>query len=390
MYSNFTFKDITMKFKFTALAVALFATSSAHAVFNVYNSGNGTTLDIHGEVNLQLQNKGDFVEDVYSNASVEATDKRTRFGNDSGSSWIEFRGSQTFGKDYRATGVIGYGYKNAKMGGSQDTTFLAVDKRNFGSVAIGRQYLHTGYVMRTGTFGVLDDYGYSVLRADFTKIPNLHLSAFYNLPDSIDIREQDGLSRTSGKGASFSYLVPFKADHSLRFAGGYTTHEVNVDEGFESVIPRERKAYAGSLEYKKDRFVIGADFGKEKTTHNENTLVDKGDITVIGGKLGYFLNPKIALATGYGVEKYKREGGITSTPIEDIKAELPQNALGITEFIHDDEVSKRFYVRGDYYARENVRFYARYDLHKKTGHIQGQLVSREKAPEYRVGVSISF
>lgn len=379
-----------MKFKFTALAIALFATSSAHAVFNVYNSGKGTTLDIHGEVNLQLQNKGDFVEDVYDNASVEATDKRTRFGNDAGSSWIEFRGSQTFGKDYRATGVIGYGYKNAKMGGSQDTTFLAVDKRNVGSVAIGRQYLHSGYVMRTGTFGVLDDYGYSVVRADFTKIPNLHLSAYYNLPDSIDVREQDGLSRTSGKGASFSYLVPLEGDQSLRFAGGYTTHEVNVDEGFETVIPRERKAYAGSLEYKKDRLVLGADFGKEKTTHNENVLVDDGDITVIGGKIGYFVNPKITVAAGYGVEKYKRNGGLSTIDIEDIKAELPANALGITEYIHEDEVSKRLYLRGDYYARENVRFYARYDLHEKTGKIQGQLVSREKAPEYRLGVSISF
>lgn len=379
-----------MKLKLLALSVALAATAPAHAVFNVYNSGSGTTLDIHGEVNLQLQNKRDFVEDVHSNASVEATDQRTRFGNDAGNTWIEFRGSQTFGKDYRATGVIGYGYKNVKLGGSQDTTFLAIDKKNFGSVAIGRQYLHTGYVARTGTFSVLDDYGYSVLRGDFTKIPNLHLSAFYNLPDSIDVREQDGLSRTSGKGASFSYVVPFKDNQSVRVAGGYTTHEVNVDEGFESVIPKERKGYAGSLEYKNDRIVVSADLGKEKLTHGENTLVDEGDITVIGGKIGFFVNPKINLATGYGIEKYKRTGGITTTPIDDIKAELPQNALGITEFIHDDEQTKRFYVRGDYYARENVRFYARYDLHEKEGKIQGQLVSREKAPEYRVGVSVSF
>lgn len=379
-----------MKLKLLTLSVALIATSSAHAVFNVYNSGDGTTLDIHGEVNLQLQNKGDFIEDVYSNASAKATDERTRFGNDSGNTWVEFRAAQTFGKDYRATGVIGYGYKNVKLGGSQDTTFLAIDKKNVGSIAIGRQYLHSGYVLRSGTFSTLDDYGISVIRGDFTKIPNLHLSAYHNLPDTIDTRAEDGLTRTGGKGASFSYLVPLKGNQSVRVAGGYTQHKVNVDEGFKTVLPSEREGYAGSLEYRNDRIVVGADLGKQKLTHDKNTLVDTGDINIIGAKIGFFVNPKVTLATGYGVEKTKRVGGITSTPIESIKQELPQNAFGITEFIHDDEKTKRFYVRGDYYARENVRFYARYDLHEKTGKIQGQLISREKAPEYRVGVSLSF
>lgn len=379
-----------MTFKLTAIAIALIATSQAHAVFNVYNS-NGTKLDIHGEINLNLHNKSDTLQDFHENRTFESTDKQTRFGNDSGSSWIEFHGSQTFGKDYRVTGVMGYGYKNVKLGNAQDTTFVAIDKKNVGSIALGRQYLHTGYVMKTGTYSVLDDYGYSIVRADFTKIPGLHVSGYYNLPDSIDVRQEDGLSRTSGKGVSFSYVKPLADDHSIRVAGGYSTYAANVDEGFEAVLPKTQTSYAGSLEYKKDRLTIAADFGKSNVDHRENILVDKGEITVIGGKIGYAVNPQINVAVGYGVETYKRTGGLSDLSIEDLKAELPTNPFTQrVELIHETETSNRLYVRGDYYARENVRFYARYDQHDKKGVIRGDTITKENAPEYRIGVALSF
>lgn len=384
-----------MNFKFTTLCVALAFSANAHSAFNVFNN-NGTTLDVSGEVNLQLENKTDKVEGFYKTYSTnQLTDRRTRFGNDDGDSWIEFRGSQTFGKDYRATGVIGYGYKNVKGGGQHDTLYLAIDKKNFGSIGIGRQYLHTGYVYRTSTFSPLHDYGgLSTIRADYTRIKNLHLSAFYGLPDTPDTREGGVGTELPNRtmGLSFSYLYPFGQDHSLRVAGGYTKAKGSIDADFGVVIPEATQAVAGSLEYKKDRFIVATDFGSSKSDYLPNDFTNKSTTNNIGLKLGYLISPRLTLSAGYGIEKGKRKGGINTIPIDDNPSYVPGagTALGISEYVPDSETKERYYLRGDFYARENVRFYARYDNQTTEGKVQSTKVSATSQPEYRLGLSLTF
>ncbi len=189
---------------FVAVASGVISTQSS-AVYNLYKK-DGLSLDVNGEVNVHFKNDREqytyqYDEPGYASAAYdyqgmvqgaydEVTDRRTRLGQDDGASWMDIRGSQKLPKDWRVTGTIGFGYADSGSGMYLNSANLAIDKLNVGSISLGRQYLHTGYVTRTGTFTTLDTFSGASIRTDYTAIPNLHLSAYYSTPSSSDVRKK--------------------------------------------------------------------------------------------------------------------------------------------------------------------------------------------------------
>lgn len=393
-----------MKTKLSLLTLAMAMTPTSHAIYNLYNS-DGTTFDIHGEVNVQGINvqdraevaKGAFyvpkdgIGTINKNYQIyDRADQRTRLGADDGASWLEFRGSQKITDDVRATGVMGFGYQNTEAGAYLNTGFLAIDKKNTGAVSLGRQYLHSGYVARTGTFSALDVFGTSALRADYTGINGLHLSGYYNFPATDDVNKTSDTDWRRGYGASASYVKYLNHGASVRMALGYTTHDKNPINPVN--VPIKSDGQVASVELRKDRLMLAVDVGQSRDTFGEASTKEIGIKSsankFIGAKAGYELTPQITFIGGVG----KQFTSISTTPKYDTFSEdalmraMRNNA--ISGYDHTETLLG--YVRADYYMRENARFYVRADKKQEDFQLRKKTRVRTDKNEYRVGVTLSF
>lgn len=405
-------------------ATALTMTSlQTHAVYNLYK-GDGLSLDVSGEINLNarnldqtatLQYSDDTGGTIYSesagwtafaqSAYEENTDRRTRLGQDDGASWLEFRGTQKLNNDWRATGTIGFGYYDGQTGAYLSNANLAIDKLNVGSLSIGRQYLHTGYVARTGTYTTLETFGAASVRLDYTKVPGLHLSGYYNTPSSRDVRTKD-VAEVEGWGVSASYRLPIADKQSVRLAAGYSDSRANppnsdtasnpVDTNrLSNQVAVDSQGYAGSVEYRHNNFLVAIDGGKKKEDLN-GTVTDSADSNFYGVKLGYQVTPKFTMTAGYGQQTTKRTNkdgvqAIGTYTVDDCIDKDCTNVVTVAEsFLFDKVEQEKMYLRGDYYLRDNVRIYGRVDQEEIQTKLNGQNYAKLDNTGYRLGLSLTF
>lgn len=404
-----------MKMKFLSIVIATVSVGAmsvpAHAVYNLYKR-DGLSLDVNGEVNVQFSNNrekftaqsnawavdGMGWKHLLTGAYEERKDRRTRLGQDMGASWLDFLGSQLLPNDWRVTGTVGFGYFDSGTGIFLNNANLAFDKKNIGSISLGRQYLHTGYVTRTGTYTPLETFGESSVRLDYTGTPNLHVSAFYGLPATSDVRYPNNFAEVESFGASLSYKLPLAENQSLRFATGYTDTNLNPNTALNSrdgnIYPVDTKGAALSAEYRYSDFLVAADYGQQKAKLNGSTTA-KADVDYLGVKLGYEFTPRFSMTAGYGTKETKRtnQAGVKSllNSAPDCVDQACTNLINAYEpFLFDKVEEKRGYVRADYYLRENVRLYGRVDALESQMKQAGQDVAKLENTEYRAGISFSF
>lgn len=408
-----------MKLKNLSIVIALAtvgtATVPATAVYNLYKK-DGLSLDINGEINVHArQDQTEFslqnpagastilgnnpdgslaVETLMAGHHDEYSDRRVRLGQDEGASWTEFRGSQQLPNDWRVTGTIGFGYFDSATGMYLSNANLAFDKKNLGSVSVGRQYLHTGYVTRTGTFTPLDTFSARSIRLDYTAIPNLHLSTYYSTPSSNDVRQENS-AEVEGFGVSASYRHPIAQDHSVRVAVGYTDSRKNpaTTGRTSNIYAVDSQGVAGSLEYRYGGLLLAGDVGQKSEDLN-GTVTKSAKSDYMGVKVGYEFSPRFSASVGYGVKDTKRtnQGAVIGTyKAEDCIDPACTNLVSASEsYLFDDVKEQRAYVRGDYYLRDNVRLYGRYDQAEQQSKLNGQNFAKFDSNEYRLGVSFTF
>lgn len=404
-----------MKMKFLSIVIATVSVGAmsvpAHAVYNLYKR-DGLSLDVNGEVNVQFSNNrekftaqsnawavdGMGWKHLLTGAYEERKDRRTRLGQDMGASWLDFLGSQLLPNDWRVTGTVGFGYFDSGTGIFLNNANLAFDKKNIGSISLGRQYLHTGYVTRTGTYTPLETFGESSVRLDYTGTPNLHVSAFYGLPATSDVRYPNNFAEVESFGASLSYKLPLAENQSLRFATGYTDTNLNPNTALNSrdgnIYPVDTKGAALSAEYRHSDFLVAADYGQQKAKLNGSTTA-KADVDYLGVKLGYEFTPRFSMTAGYGTKETKRtnQAGVKSllNSAPDCVDQACTNLINAYEpFLFDKVEEKRGYVRADYYLRENVRLYGRVDALESQMKQAGKDIVKLENTEYRAGISFSF
>lgn len=398
-----------MKLKTLTLLMAastLYASLPAHAVYNLYRK-DGLSFDIHGEINLNAKETSDTLTlqngasgyviandrfRAYQDAYTQRSDRRTRLGQDPGASWLEFRGSQEMNNDWRVTGTVGLGYADSQTGAYLNTANIVFDKKDQGAIGIGRQYLHTGYVTRTGTYTPLDNYGDSSIRLDYTAIPNLHLSAYYSTPYNSDVRSVNQWE-VEGYGASASYLHKLPNNQSLRFAAGYSDSRTNPegDSRQGNEVPVNAEGTAASVEYRNGKFLAAVDYGVKKE-ELKGEVVSEADSDYLGFKLGYQFTPKFSMTAGYGTQDIERkyQSGVLPS-FNRCNFESCADVFDLySSFLFGKSEHERTYVRGDYYLRENVRLYGRMDKEEIQNKHEGQDVSRFENTTYRAGVSFSF
>lgn len=388
------------KHALTLGVLAIVATTPAHAIYNLYKN-DGLSFDMSGEVNFYAQKQkvteqGQSV--VLSHVYNELDDERLRLHTAQGSSWIDFRATQDLKNGYRATGTLGLGYAQGGGNAFLNNANLSIDKLNMGAITFGRQYLHTGYVARTGTFTPLDVFGEQAIRLDYYGTENLHASAYYLFPSSTDVRRPSNSTKTEGFGASLSYLAPFSNGHSLRLATGYSNNKANPrDAGTNNRTASEVEGYLSSAEYRYGKFLLAADYGQSKSTLKGNLIVNsKSDYK--GVKVGYEITPKFNLMAGYGVKDTKatRPAGVNQMAVEreissGIRGGLGDIAVSLqTSLLYDKLSQKTTYVRGDYYLRDNVRLYGLVEDNKLNGQVGGQDYAKLENTAYRLGVSLTF
>lgn len=399
---------------FIAVATATTVSLPAQAIYNLYKK-DGLSLDINGEINVHakqdriqfdiqnpqgasqiLGNNPDgtpAIEALMAGHHAEYSDRRVRLGQDEGASWTEFRGSQLLPNDWRVTGTVGFGYYDSVTGVYLSNANLAFDKKNLGSVSVGRQYLHTGYVVRTGTFNPLDSYATRSVRLDYTAIPNFHLSGYYSTASSDDVREES-TADIEGFGASASYRHPIGDKQSLRVAGGYTKgHRNPPSTGRASnLYSTTSQGVAGSLEYRYGDFLIAGDVGR-RTHEGEGTVIKTSQSDIMGVKVGYDLTPKLSLAVGYGTKNSKNTnkepiiGVYNADACIDVEC---TNLVSPFELNLTDTKETNAYVQGDYYLRDNVRLYGLYNTGIQQATLGNKDFAKFKGDEYRLGVSFTF
>lgn len=402
-----------LTFSITAVIAAL--STQSHAVYNLYK-GDGLSLDVSGEINLHARNLEQDIHVQYTdnsglnvyadsvawaelaqNAHKENTDRRTRLGQDDGATWIEFRGTQLMNNDWRVTGTVGFGYYDSQTGAYLSNANLAIDKRNIGSLSVGRQYLHTGYVARTGTYTTLETYAGASARVDYTAIPNLHLSGYYNTPSNNDVHNKN-TAEVEGWGLSASYRYPIQDNHSVRFAAGYSDTRANVDETLlraSNQVAVDSQAYMGSIEYRYHNFLAALDFGKKKEDL-DGTVTDSADSDFYGIKLGYQFTPKFTMTAGFGQKDTDRtnKDGVsaigTYTPSNCIDADCTNVVAALESFLFDKVEEQKIYLRGDYYLRDNVRIYGRIDQEEIQSKLNGQNFAKIDNTGYRIGLAFNF
>lgn len=375
------------------LVLSLLAASlPSHAIYNLYKK-DGLSLDINGEVNLYLEQDKGTSESQLANIQNELTDEKLRLFPDAGASWVDFRASQELPNEWRATGTLGLGYARGNGSAFLNSANLSFDKLNKGAITLGRQYLHTGFVARTGTYSPLDVFGEQAVRLDFYGVDNLHTSAYYLLPSSSDVRSRSNSTKTEGFGASGSYTIPFSTDHSLRVAAGYSNSKANPRD-LDRYSPKS-DAYAASLEYRFGKLLAAADYGRKDIKLGGNLLA-KSTSDNAGVKLGFAVSPRLNLMAGYGVRKHDatyHDGvpaqAVNATIFNSIMSSGVLASTGVG-FLYDNLTEKMTFVRGDYYMRDNVRVYGQ--VQNET--IEGELTDAKKDSvedtSYRLGVSLTF
>ncbi|OOS24075.1 hypothetical protein B0681_08980 [Moraxella porci DSM 25326] len=398
---------------FVAVASGVISTQSS-AVYNLYKK-DGLSLDVNGEVNVHFKNDREQFTYQYDQPGwtsitsdprqlvtgtyEERTDRRTRLGQDDGASWMDIRGSQKLPQDWRVTGTIGFGYADSGSGMYLNSANLAFDKLNVGSISLGRQYLHTGYVTRTGTFTTLDTFSGASIRTDYTAIPNLHLSAYYSTPSSSDVRRNSN-DEVEGWGASASYRYPIADNHSVRFAAGYSDSRANpqlvnnnnVPQRNGNQVPVDSKGYAGSVEYRHGNFLAAVDAGRGEDDLSGN-VIDSAKTDFVGVKLGYQFTPRFSMTAGYGQQETKRKNqqGVTVVSGSVGATGIRQNVAAAYEpFLFPKTEETRAYIRGDYYLRDNVRLYGRIDSVELQHELDGKDFANLENTAYRAGVSFTF
>lgn len=375
------------------LVLAMLATTlPANAVYNLYKK-DGLSLDINGEVNLYLETDKVTGENTLANLQSELTDEKLRIFPDAGASWIDFRASQALPNDWRATGTLGMGYARGNGSTFLNSASLSFDKLNLGAITLGRQYLHTGYVTRTGTYSPLDVFGEQAVRLDYYGLDNLHTSAYYLFPSSSDVRRTSNSTKTEGFGASGSYTLGFGDKHDLRLAAGYSNSKANP-RNLNAYSPNS-DAYALSAEYRLGKFLAAADYG-QKDIELGGSLVAKSKSDNIGLKVGYEISPRMNLVAGYGVRKHDTtyQNGVPTAAIQAaLLSEISSGGLlasASASFLYKDLKETMTFVRGDYYLRDNVRLYGQVQKEELEGKLDNTPVTTFDDTSYRLGVSLSF
>ncbi|MDO4222966.1 MAG: hypothetical protein Q4D05_02925 [Acinetobacter sp.] len=392
-------KRTALYLSLATIAATTFISTSAHAVYNLYKK-DGLSLDVNGEVNVYATSRDttynfDYPSWAYTasngawvanGAHEEWRDRQTRLGYDNGSSWLEFRGSQRLDNGYRVTGTVGFGYWDGSMYSSNAS--LAVDKQGLGSLSFGRQYLHTGYVTRTGTYTPLDTFAASSVRLDYTGIPNFQASAYYIFPSIDDVRRTSNSATVEGAGVSASYLIPFADNHSVRLAAGYSDSKRNPATTGVERVSTDSKGGALSVEYRVAGLTVAADVGQDEEEFDGN-YIRSAESNYYGAKIGYDFTPRINLTAGYGVKNTEKttQDGVTLTAAQTTTAAAVR---GYETVLFDEIKQKRAYVTASYYLRENFRLFARADQYKNTYILGNTDFSRLKDTEIRGGVSFMF
>lgn len=413
-------------FRLTRLALVLgvaLAGVNANAVYNIYKK-DGLTLDINGQVDIQaIQDDSTFTvlktsDEWYftdtgaafrkheAGTVLNSTDKEVRLNHNQGVSFVDFRGAQTMPNDWRVTGNLGLGYSDS-LNLYLSNASLSFDKKNIGAVTLGRQYLHTNYVNRTGTDTPLDIFGTSALRLDYYGIKNLHTSAYYSFTGMNDVRTTSNTEQKSGYGASFSYRVPFANNQSFRIGAGYTESQFKpaLGDWIDNTMnryPAKAQGVAGSLEYQAGKFLIAADVGQKKETMSEDDRVAIKNKTTdyLGAKIAFDINPVWQLSAGYGVKKAEtqlKEGRLALSNDANALFRASGGRSGLYSYVSptdrylfDKADTKEMYVQTDYRVRPNVRLYARYDDETTTYKLAGEDLSQAKDKNARVGFVFSF
>ena len=433
MTSQATFRLSTLALMVGTLSMGM----NGHAVYNLYKK-DGLSLDINGQFDIQATkqdyeqvvlndpdgfdffrgNTGPGRSNIVAPYTVRSTDKKPRLGQTQGVSFVEFRGSQELPNDWRVTGQLGLGYSDARDMYLNNTS-LSFDKKNVGAITIGRQYLHTNYVNRSGTDTPLDIFSQSAVRLDYYGMKGLHASAYYSFAEVDDVRRNSNTGDESGFGASVSYRLPVADNHSLRLAAGYTQNKANpaftplvsstnFDYGWaDNALNRYAERTQGvavSAEYQVGPFLIAADAGRKVenmdkrsyTVEQGYTPLDKRTSDYLGAKVAYDINPVFQVSAGYGVKNSDTKLKAGATPLNTNVNSLSGNPEyysyvdGDETYLFDESKTTETYVQADYRIRPNVRLYTRYDREKTTYEVASTTTNQVTDNNVRVGVVFNF
>lgn len=425
-------------FKLTKIALMtgiMLTATSTQAVYNLYKK-DGLSLDIGGQIDMQAtkQDKQFVLQSPMSDAyfdktnnwlwsditpkgtKLAVTDKKPRLGQNHGVSYVDFRGSQELPNDWRVTGNVGFGYSNG-CDFYLSNSSLSFDKRHLGAISLGRQYLHTNYVNRTGTDTPLDIFSSSAVRLDYYGVKGLQTSAYYSFAGYHDVTKENNTEVDLGYGVSASYRLPIAHSQSLRVAAGYTHSAYNpvsnivleeriANKNTLNRYPQKVDGVAASLEYQAGKFLVAADIGrkKEDMSDSRNTPLDERNTDYLGAKIAYDINPVLQVSAGYGTKKAKtnlKKGALALTNDADALREIYQGGnpndlakysyVGAGErYLYDKADTKEAYVQMDYRIRPNVRVYGRYDSEETIYKVDGKDAGKLTDDNVRVGMVFTF
>lgn len=389
-----------MKHNFTLISLAVATASlSADAAYNVY-SRNGLRLDIQGGIYAHFEEKSKrlsyrYPRDNYrynaerqrwenvaqTGYDEEQQDRRMRLGYNNNASYLVLRGTQQIDQEYIATGTFQISYDNANYLYLSQAS-VALERQNWGSVSFGKQWLHTGAVPRTNTYYPINGYGNSALRFDFTRVENLHLSAYYLFPSSADVRRISNYEKISGSGFSGTYLFKLGAEHSLLAGLAHSKDKTNASDFFA----KRNYGTVGSLEYKYRQLTLATDYGVEKEKYLSQEI-DQAKTRYIGARIKYEFTPKFMMAVGYGSARTKRSdvnnlGTVFNTQI----GYLPYN-----ETLRFDLTKRTMkYLEARYEILDNLAIYAKIKQEKTKNYVQSTLFSQRKNKEISGGIRFEF
>lgn len=384
-------------------AAAVAAPMTAQAAYNIY-SKDGLTVDFSGNVTAQFSKKHnkftykhDSARYYYNNDisdwesaqaghDVESSDRRARLGFDRGSSWLQIRGQQRINQDVRATATVQLGYYKDDL--NLSAANVALDWRNLGSVTLGKQFLHSGYVTRTDTYYPLEYFGNSSVRVDYTGVPELQVSAYHLFPSQDDVRKTDNTNEIRGNGISASYRLRIAPDHSVRFAAGYTQSKRNPNTT-TTWTSKKKHAVAGSVEYKYRDLTVAGDIGQEKEKIDIATL-GEAKSNFYGVKAEYAFTPRFKMAAGYGVKNTKKTAGSVGAFNLNAGWQAPEFIAANEEYIFPKIKSNRYYLKADYDLRDNVTVYGKVDFENTKNYVDGELFSKRQRRELTAGISVTF
>lgn len=403
------------------LSLMIIASTSSHAVYNLYKK-DGLTLDINGQVDMQATKQDiamKLARDAYSlqalpnnnfdsmlmpvDSILADNDRRTRLGQDNGISYLDIRTSQQLPYDWRITGNIGLNYNNTKQLYLSNSS-LSLDKKGLGAISFGRQYLHTGFVGRTGTSTPLDTFSSSSVRLDYTGIKDLHTSAYFSLPGSTDIRQAIPQQQTQGFGASASWRKALDNNKSVRLAAGVSHAQYNPPEpdNFLSnplnLFPARTMGMAASAEYRMGKLLLATDIGHKTENMSKSLATPLKDRNTyyFGAKVAYSLTPVLQVSAGHGITRSKTSLKRNVAPLfndkhTSIDDDNQYSFVNVSELaLFDARHGNESYAQVDYFWRPNVRFYGRFDTEQVTNKISGADFNKYSDKNYRAGIVFTF